>query len=518
MKGIKKASTLSILLVIQLVIMVALSTIITVTITRSTKKNANEHMQTITDERAHIILNYVDNAEKTLTYFSRGYEVKALLEKQSELGQTADILSDSSSKELVSAAQAYTEKFSADIDNLEGLWIGSWETHCIAHTNAKTVGMTTRPRETKEKELKELQDAMLAAGDGVYNTGMILSPATSKQIVSMYKAVYNDKGEPIGFVGLGIFTEDLINTLNSLSIKGIENSTYSMVNVKDGRYIFNDDADLMYKNAENSNIQDLCKKYANSKTSDDGSFEYKKGGKKYVSIYSYIPQYGWLLMIDDTRSEVYALTYDLRIYMIIFAIVLVGLMIVFSFITRKQQKVSQKLASTIVKNNKTKESLYTAMFKDVLTDVSNRISFSMDVDEMKAKNPKPHYFAMFNIADFSKINSQLGNDTGDWLLIRTVEVIKQNFRNAKIYRTGSDEFVLSVEVGKTSKEEFMQSVNTTFAALSQKQTTPVGKHTFTYRAAVVRKNNDFNTAIVTALKEMVNKFDGQIGYAEISQK
>ena len=516
MKGTKKISTLNLILILQLVIMIALSSIITITITRSTKKNATEHMQTITDERAHIILNYVDNAEKTLTYFSEGYEVKQLLKRQEELGQTTDILSDSESKELVAAAQKYTEAFSADIANLEGLWIGSWETHCLAHTSAKTVGMTTRPRDKKEKELKELQDSMLQAGKNVYNTGMILSPATSKQIVSMYKAVYDENDNPIGFVGLGIFTEDLINTLNSLSIKGIENSTYSMVNV--GRYVFNDDADLMYKPADNSNIQDLCKKYAGSKQSDDGSFEYKKDGKKYVSIYSYIPQYGWLLMLDDTRNEVYALTYDLRIYMIIFAIVLVGIMIVFSFITKKQEKVSQKLASTIVKNNKTNESLYTAMFKDVLTDVSNRISFAMDVDELKTKNPKPHYFAMFNIADFSKINSQLGNDTGDWLLIRTVEIIKQNFRNVKIYRTGSDEFVIASEVGKTSKEEFMQLVSDTYAALSSKQTTPVGKHTFTFRAAVVRKNNDFNTAIVTALKDMINRFDGQIGYAEISQK
>ena len=331
MKGTKKISTLNLILIIQLVIMVALSTVITITVTQSTKKNATEHMQTITDERAHIILNYVDNVEKTLTYFSEGYEVNQLLKRQEELGQSTDILKDSGSKELVAAAQAYTEAFSADIENLEGLWIGSWETHCIAHTNAKTVGMTTRPKDTKAKELQELQDAMVKAGDGVYNIGMILSPATSKQIISMYKAIYNENGDPIGFVGLGIFTEDLINTLDSLSIKGIENSTYSMVNVNDGRYVFNADADLMYKPAESSKIQALCKKYAGTSKSDDGSFEYKKNGEKYVSIYSYIPQYGWLLMLDDTRSEVYALTYDLRVYMILFAIVLIGLMIVFSF-------------------------------------------------------------------------------------------------------------------------------------------------------------------------------------------
>ena len=504
MKGSKKISTLNLILAIQLVIMIILSIALTATVTRSTKKNAIEHMQTITDERAHIILNYVENAEKTLTYYSKAEQV-------------TNLLSDPNNADYVAKAQAFTEDYSKNVDNIEGLWIGTWETKCLAHTNPGTVGMVTRPKDKVPEKLKELQDAMLEAGDGVYNIGMIISPATGKQIVSMYKALYNSSNEPIGFVGLGIYTDQLVNTLNSLSIKGIENSSYSMVNVKDGRYVFNDDAELIDKAAENSKIRSLCEKYAGTKTSEDGNFEYKKSGTKYVSIYSYIPQYGWLLMLDDTRKEVYSLTYSLRIYMIIFAVVIVGLMLVFGIINKKQEKVSQKLASTIVKNNKTKESLYTAMFKDVLTDVSNRISFSMDVDEMKAKGAKPQYFAMFNIAEFSQVNSKLGNDTGDWLLVRTVEVLKQHFKGSKIYRTGSDEFVVISDADSTSKEAFMKSVNEAFTTLTSKQTTPVGKHTFKFKAAVVKKNKDFNTSVVAVLKDMLNNFSGSVNYEELDR-
>ena len=47
---------------------------------------------------------------------------------------------------------------------------------------------------------------MSNAGNGVYNTGIIISPATRKQIVSMYKAVYDDDNNPIGLVGLGVYT------------------------------------------------------------------------------------------------------------------------------------------------------------------------------------------------------------------------------------------------------------------------------------------------------------------------
>ena len=225
-------------------------------------------------------------------------------------------------------------------------------------------------------------------------------------------------------------------------------------------------------------------------------------------------------MLDDTREEVYSLTYDLRVYMIIFAIILIGLMIVFSFITRKQQKVSQKLASTIVKNNKTKESLYTAMFKDVLTDVNNRISFSMDADEMKVSSDTPYFFAMFNIADFSGVNSQYGNDIGDWLLVRTVDQLKQTVRGGKIYRTGSDEFVIAIKGDNKSvtKESVMDMVNEAMDKLNSKQSTPVGKHTFQFKAAIVKKSTKINGSVITALKDMVNKYNGQVGYADIDGK
>ncbi|MBR4627244.1 MAG: diguanylate cyclase [Ruminococcus sp.] len=498
----KKISTLSLILILQLVIMIVLSVIITATITITTKKNAIEHMQTITDERAHIILNYVENAEKTLTYYSKAEQV-------------TNLLADPTNADKKAKAQAFTEDYSSAIDNVEGLWIGTWETECLAHTNPGTVGLVTRPKDKVPEKLKELQDAMKAAGDGVYNIGIIISPATGKQIVSMYKAVYGSDGNPIGFVGLGIFTDQLVSSLDALSIKGIENSSYSMVNVKDGKYIFNDDAELIDTVAENSDIQKLCEKYSGRKESGDGDFEYKKGSKKYVSIYSYMPEYGWLLMLDDTRKEVYSLTYDLRIYMVIFAAVLVGLMIVFSFITKKQQKVSEKLASAITKNNKTKESLYTAMFKDVLTEASNRIAFSMDMDKVKnAENLKPHYFIMFNITDFSRVNYRFGNEMGDWLLVRTVDMLQKGFKDAKIYRTGSDEFVIAADATKTSKEDIIKTVNTIFESLNATRTTPHGKQTFKFKAAIIKKSKDFNLSIVAVLKDMINNFRGTIEYKD----
>lgn len=504
MKGHKKISAITLLLIIQLVVMIILSIIITATISSTTRRNSMQHMQTITDERAHIIKTYVKNSEAILTYYSKA-------------SQITDLLKDPENPELQQKAQAYTEDYSADIENLEGIYVSEWNTHVLAHTNPDVVGMITR----KDAEpLKQLQDAMLAAGKGVYDTGMIISPASGQQIVSMYKAVYDEKGQPIGLVGLGIYTNKLIETLDSLKVKGLSETSYSMVNVNDGKYVFNNNSELVGKIANNSEIQYICSKNKSRKVSDSGSFEHKENGKKYISIYSYIPEHGWILMLDDTKKEVYSLTNVMRAYMAIFGIAIIGLILLFSFINKKQEKVNQKLASTIVKSNKTKESLYTAMFKDVLTETSNRIAFFMDIDEAN-KQKKPYYFVMFDIESFSGVNAKYGNDVGDWLLVKTAETLKQVFKNGKLYRTGSDEFVVAIQDknGNMSPDSVKSLASEAYHKLTASQTTPMGKITFGYKASAVKKKGNINTAVIAALKDMINSNNnavlGQINYKEM---
>ncbi|SEH78221.1 Diguanylate cyclase, GGDEF domain [Ruminococcus flavefaciens] len=505
MRGQKKMSAVSLALIIQLIIMVVLSLAITKTISSTTRSNSIRNLETITEERANIIETYVRNAEDKLTYFSKAGEVKQLL-------------LDPENSALQASAQAYTEDYSRDIDNLEGLWIGEWNTHCIAHTNPETVGITTRKEETS---LRQLQDALVSAGDGVYNTGIIISPATGKQIVSMYKAVYGDNGEPVGFVGLGIYTEGLVNTLDTLSIKGVKDVSYTMINVKDDKYIFNKNSELIGTETTNKTIKSICKDLRGNGKDTTGNFEYKENGTKYIGIYSYIPDYKWMFILNDTKSEVYSLSHLMRIYMGAFGIAVIVLILIFNFISKKQEKANQKLASTIIKSNKTKESLYTAMFKDVLTEVRNRIAFSMDFEEKSSTPNEPYYFVMYNINGFSDVNTRYGNDVGDWLLVRTVDILGQVFKGSKIYRTGSDEFIVAVKgnINDIAYTDVIEDATDAYKRLTSGQNTPMGRINFEFRSSVCKKSGAINTSIITVLKDMINKNKnatvGQITYNDL---
>jgi len=280
-----------------MLVMVALAVFMITTITNDKKDTITDNLETIVEERSQIIKNYVKETEGTLTAYSRA-------------GEIYNILQNPNDADVVAKAQKYTETFSADIDNLEGLYASEWNTHVIAHTNPQVVGITTREGDP----LKALQNTLTELGDQVYNTGIIISPASGQQIVSLYKAVYDNSGKPIGLVGGGVFTKGLIETLDSLSLKGMENSQYCMVNVAKGEYIFNADAEKIATPVSESYIIDLCSDYMSREVNADecGYVEYEENGTGYIAGYYYMSDYGWLFILSDSEKEIFASTNNLK--------------------------------------------------------------------------------------------------------------------------------------------------------------------------------------------------------------
>ncbi len=509
-------SALNRILIIQLVVMLGLSVFITVTVSSKTMDNAIEHMGAIADERAKIVENYVENSEKTLNNFCKAQQVKDILkyseelaEYHSKMGNGINAQLSAEAKAAQDKAQKFTEDFGKDIDDLEGLWIGSWDTHVLTHTNAKLASEMHMQTRKDAASQDVLHKGMEQGKNNLYDLGIMISPASQKQCLSMYQAVYDDRGKPLGFVGLGIFTDGLINTLNSIPIRGIEKSFYTMADVKTNKYIFNaDDAEKIHADIDNDKLTAVCKSYNAGETGLSGTFEYSKDGNSYVSIYTYMPNRGWLVTIDDVKGEVYSLTYTMILYLGIFGVVVLGLIIVFNIINKRQAAINQKLLSTINKNTMTKKSLNAAMFKDVLTGVNNRVSYTMNLDKIKATADSPCYFAMFNIIKFSEINAKYGTEAGDLILVKTAEALTEFFPNNEIYRTGSDEFmaVISTNEGNPTGNEVMDKVNFALRQMCvSKQIENVGTVRPEYKVAVGKKTKgNADTAIIGKLKMKTN--------------
>lgn len=456
-----------------------------------TRENSISHMKSLTEEQSVMILDYVKKTEDTLSAFSTSDIIK-------------EYLLDQTNEAKAAKAQAYTERFSATIDGVEGLWTGSWNTEVLTHTNPGVLGMVTRK---EEGPLNQLRTALLEAGkDGVYDTGIIISPATGKQIVSMYKAIYSDSGDPIGFVGLGIFTDSLAAQLNNLELN-TAGSTFSMVNVADTKYIFCNDAEMVGVETEDKDLLDLCEKYAGTSENSSGYFESDKN----ISFYSYNADKGWLLAIESPSKEVFDFSRSININMIAFCTVCIILIIIFNIISIKQEETVQKLEQSKKKQAAITKNLHTAALKDILTDVNNRIKFIDDFSKDDNGNYKiedcpnnPYCFVMVNLSKFSQVNIMYGHDAGDVALATTADILKEHFGSQNVYRTGSDEFVVAVQSPSNNPASVIMEVNGVLADLRKPR--KIGNNTLSvaYSAAIVKKSTQITPSVLITLKDMIN--------------
>ena len=261
----------------------------------SMRDTAVDNMQTSLEARTAIIEEYVDKAEKLLIAYSKAPVVAELLRAPQDA-------------RAVKAAQGYTEDFYAGLEGWEGIYIAEWNTHVLTHSNPAVVGITTREGEP----LKQLQDAMTAAGD-IYNTGIIISPASQQLALSLYCPVYDTDGRTIlGYVGGAQFAESLKELLDGLSVKGMEDARDYMINTAAGVHIFDEDQERMAMPIEDTMLRDVISAVSGGGSSG-GSMEYtSEEGVKCIAVYQAMEERGWAVVLSDSQSEIYREAYASR--------------------------------------------------------------------------------------------------------------------------------------------------------------------------------------------------------------
>lgn len=246
------------------------------------KQNALNEMAAVTKERTKLIDEFVKSYEQTLTQYTK------------EPGIT-DMLHDPDNKELAESVQAYTESYSQSIENNDGIYVGTLETKILTHTEPSVIGIITR---NDPDVRKALFDNVLSAGEDVYNAGIIRSPRTGSQTLSLYKSIFDADENLIGYAGFAVKTDKLEAELNDVSVSGVKEADFKMFSVSDSRYIFTPDPEQIGTITTNEDIQKLCGTLCGKTDAADGTLEYQDDSGKYFSAYSYMPEYGWLLMLS----------------------------------------------------------------------------------------------------------------------------------------------------------------------------------------------------------------------------
>ncbi|MCX4341469.1 MAG: methyl-accepting chemotaxis protein [Lachnospiraceae bacterium] len=254
--------------------------------------DVEDNMQTSLDAKTKLIDEYIENAESQLISFSKQPGILEFLQNTGDQSKQA-------------ALQAYNSEYFAALKGWEGLYVCTWETETMTHSNPDVVGMVLREGDS----LKQLQSNLTAAKGGVFNTGILKSPASGQLIISMYVPIY-DGDTPLGFVGGAIKTDGLAQQLASVSAHGIENTTYSLINVGTKQYIFDDNADLILTEIQDAALLDVMSMIGGGQ--ETGKLTYNEGGVEYFSVFKSIPERGWALVIRNDKDELYEPVYKSR--------------------------------------------------------------------------------------------------------------------------------------------------------------------------------------------------------------
>lgn len=245
------------------------------------KQNVLNSMAAATSERAGKLAEFAADAEQMLTVYSNAEQITALLR-------------DPDNRELAEKARVYTESFSQDIENNDGIYASTPETRILTHTDSSVVGIITR---SDEAARNTLLNSLKVSGDGINNQGIIRSPKTGSQVLSMYKAVRNEKDELIGYTGLGVKTDALAAENRNVTVSGLKNASYIMLSAADAKYIFAPDDGQTGQKTQSEEIQRLCGELCAQSSAAEGTLEYRDDSGKYIAAYSYLPEYEWLLML-----------------------------------------------------------------------------------------------------------------------------------------------------------------------------------------------------------------------------
>ena len=213
-KNMKMATIITLsVAVISLLCLSCLYLVMTSSVTQTSKQSSIDNMYTALDGQANMIELFVQESERSLRQYATADELKELL-----------LAPDNAAKQQ--AAQAYTERFFAQLESWEGVYLSKWDTTVLAHSSPSAVGMVTR----KGDALAPYQATMTSAPNGFYNGGAFVSPASGQLIFNLRMSITDDAGKPIGLVGGGPFLAGL-NDLSSVHLGKLQLQVGSTVAV-----------------------------------------------------------------------------------------------------------------------------------------------------------------------------------------------------------------------------------------------------------------------------------------------
>lgn len=365
---------------------------------KAARESAIDSMNRSLESKAHVIEEYFDHEEDTLRQYSMLPDIRLLL--MAEGNKTAQ-----------ASVQRYTEALYATLSKWEGLYVADTTTTVLAHSDPSKIGMVIRAPESAAELI-----AAMDKFEGLYNIGIIPSPASGLLLMSMYSPVYNGD-KIIGYVGGGPYAEDLKDLLDRIHPDEKETSNFYIINLEKEIYIYDKDINRMGATVEDPILLDAIARIAVNEDALTSDYTYLYDDTSYIVVYYNMPYYNWAVIAVDNEEEVYKLANaNSKLILRVGSIALVVFLLITTILSRflgKEKNARQKADS----ENQKKSAFLANMSHEIRTPM-NAVSGMADIllnteltDEQRKYVSSIKYAGsslvslVNDILDYSKIDS-----------------------------------------------------------------------------------------------------------------
>ena len=269
--------------------------------------------------KMHINNSMISTVKQIGTAFDYSTQItKTTMAEYASAPVIQEYLKNQSDAGLAEKAEQYTLDFFGNLEGWEGIYLANWDSKVLTHPAPPVIGKVMREGE----RLEELRNAMLNA-DGVYNVGIINSPASGELIMSLYMPIY-DGDTPIGYVGAGTFVNDVATKFADISALGLS-TAYTYFVSPDGTMLSHPNPDKIGQPVENEAVKKLVADLANGIHPEIDCIEYMYKGIAKCASYYVDDEENYIAVVTADETDITASTKHIRNSVLV--VVLIGVLL-----------------------------------------------------------------------------------------------------------------------------------------------------------------------------------------------
>ncbi|MCR5082349.1 MAG: methyl-accepting chemotaxis protein [Parasporobacterium sp.] len=224
----------------------------------------------------------------------------------------------------IEAARAFTAGYGSFIPNFDSILFTNYDGVCLAHSDPAMVGYVSPPETVELIQNVYFNDKAEPVIGGIAT----ISPTTNEVALCFTISGYTPSGAPSGYALAAVGAQEISEILGKINLT--QDQEVLLISASDSSILYDNNTENITTKCELAPVVALVDKISAGEEVSSGTTIYTDPdtGKTMEGVYTYIPQYQWLLFLGADSAELASNTDSALMQSLITAIVAIVVLVV----------------------------------------------------------------------------------------------------------------------------------------------------------------------------------------------